>query len=434
MFKPNVFLPVCSVFLSVLACLNTNLPGQGNLFMQSHEQLKNGNRLLAIDLMRKALAQSPEMQGVMQQYLPLISDYEPTTPYSETKANRVSNDEYVQQLREQITDITRLNAIETIVQLARDRQIVILNEAHDSPQHRAFGQLLAMELKKIGFEFMAMETLAGPPGPVNIRYPRLGTGHYSAEPVFADFVRQAAKCGYQMIAYEIQQAQQSVDANANPLDSIKERENAQSDNLIEHVLDKHPDAKLFVYVGYSHATENWETLEDESQLGWMAAQINKKTGIDPLTIDQVGGSYNPKSSRVDSVFKLVQSQESLQQPTVLKLPSGTWLSSDSYYKKTDLTVFHPVQKMLSGRPDWLRMNGYRLPLAIENKDYFAGTTTLVQAYLRDERKGLPVDQLLLESDAGTSTFLLPAGEYRTEIWTIDGMVKQGPDLSIAGDQ
>lgn len=421
-------------FVTFSIITSTLLSAQGDFFAESNQALQEGNRLLAVELLRDGLKQMPNMPNLINQYLPLISDYSATTPYSQTQVGKVRNKAYFERLQQHLEDTERLDALQAIADLARDRQVVILNEAHDSPQHRAFGLMLALELRKMGFEFLAVETLAGPDGksgPMKFEYPTLETGYYSDEPVFGDFLRQANRSGYQMIAYEIEPGQRKVNAQQDPNASIKERENAQSHNLIKHVLGKHKDAKLFIFVGYSHATEDWQTLEDGSQLGWMAAQIKKKTGIDPLTIDQVGGSYNPKSKSVDSVFKLVQSQAPMKQSSILKDGAGDWVVSDSYYQKIDLTVFHPVQKMIDGRPDWLRMNGYRIPFEIQNKDYFVKPTTMVQAYHESEGSdSLPVDQLLLDSSEGTSTLLLPEGKYRTEIRTIDGTVEKGPTIEV----
>ena len=422
---------------AVLLALPLTAQAQENPFMQADQALKAGNRLAAVSFYKQAFASNPAMQGVFKQYLPLISDYEATTPYAETKPLPAQNKEYFEQLSESVDELVWLEAIPAIVEMAKDRQIVILNEAHDAPQHRAFGLLLAKALRRVGFEFMAMETLVGPgkvSGVVEYEYPTLETGFYSGEPIFADFVRQCPKLGYQMIAYEIEAGQRKVNAQKDPNASIKERENAQSDNLIKHVLQKHKDAKLFVYVGYSHATEDWQTLEDGSQLGWMAAQIQKKTGIDPLTIDQVGGSYNPKSNQIDPVFKLLQSNREIIKPSIVKGIDGAWLSADRYFKKTDLSVFHPVQKMIDGRPNWLRMQGYRKSHMIDNADYFVEPKTLVQAYFEEEGDdALPVDQILLDSAEGDSTFLLPAGNYRTEMRTINGEMKKGPSFKISSE-
>jgi hypothetical protein len=163
----------------------------------------------------------------------------------------------------------------------------------------------------------------------------------------------------------------------------------------------------------------------------MAAQIKRKTGIDPLTVDQVGGSYNPREPTVDPVFDLVSKSGQLNRSLILHTSQGEWLTSDTYHGRIDLTVFHPVQKMIDGRPDWLRMNGYRMAQEISNKDFFAGNPTLVQAFLTSESgDGLPVDQVLLESAEGNSTLLLPAGVYRLQSQTCTGFTSHEKTIEI----
>ena len=94
-------------------------------------------------------------------------------------------------------------------------------------------------------------------------------------------------------------------------------------------------------------------------------------------------------------------------------------------------MFHPVQKMIDGRPDWLRMNGYRKPQVIQNADYFVEDPTLVQAFFATERKdALPVDQVLVTGADGQSTLLLPPGEYRIESATRDSTKPHSQTITI----
>lgn len=62
--------------------------------------------------------------------------------------------------RELISGFEPRDAIAGIVEAARDRQIVILNEAHHVARHRAFALLLARELRTLGFEYLACETFS----------------------------------------------------------------------------------------------------------------------------------------------------------------------------------------------------------------------------------------------------------------------------------
>lgn len=396
----------------VIACWGAGAAAQFDSLNAGLKSLQAGHRLQALELMRQAAQDNPALQQMLPQFLPAISDYSPQYPLEDTTASPVIHKAYWDSLVDSLQELKRADAIPTICELARHRQIVILNEAHDCPQHRAFAHRLALALREIGFESLAVETLAGKPGPVVFDYPTLATGHYSGEPVFADFLRQARSSGFQFMAYEAEPDKMPPKPR-DSYETIRWREETQADNLVAHVLEPNPAARLLIYVGYSHATEDWRTLPDGRQVGWLAAQLRKRTGIDPLTLDQVGGSYNPQARQVDAVFKLLQDAAPLKAPLVVQHPDGSWLTSDAYQGKVDLTVFHPPQEMSQGRPNWLFMDGYRKAVEIAREPYYRGTPVLLQAFLAHEAgDGIPMDQLLITSDEGQATFLLPPGAYR----------------------
>lgn len=417
-------------------CLAQNPP-----FKNAFAEMKAGNRLKAVQLVRQAIKEHPEFDSFLPQFLPAISDYSIKHPYSKTKPNTVSNPDSFRQTKKQLDEMERINAIQAIIELAKTERVVILNEAHDSPQHRAFGQLLALELRKSGFTHLGVETLSGKPGEVHFDYPTLQTGSYSSEPIFGDFLRQSSRAGFKMIAYEIQLDRHNFDMS-DRTDSIIQRENAQSDNLIQHVLEADPKSRLFVYVGYSHATEDWKTSDDGRRIGWMAAQIKQKTGIDPLTIDQVGGTYNPNSPTIDPIFKLIHDHQPIVESCLIKTSEDHWLTSDGYFGRVDLTVFHPPQEMIDGRPNWLPMNGYRVGYPLDHADTFVDNPTLIQAFLVSELPdGLPVDQVLMTDPSGSSTMLLPPGKYQLRLQsanenkTIDSVIEvPKPNQSTPQDE
>src|SRR5476649_2307712 len=76
----------------------------------------------------------------------------------EGSVNVASADD-VQRLSEGIEE----DAINAIVEEAGKHQIVILNEAHHIPMHRAFALRLARELHRIGYTWLACETFANAP-------------------------------------------------------------------------------------------------------------------------------------------------------------------------------------------------------------------------------------------------------------------------------
>ena len=386
--------------------------------------LEKGHRLKSVRLISEAAEKHPELKDVLYQYLPVISDYSIEIPFAAARQLSPANASYLETLGESAHQLERVKAMEAIVKAVRGRQIVILNEAHDTPAHRAFGMQLAKALANEGFQYLAIETLALPKsraGLVDLNFPRLATGSYSKEPVFGDFIRQAVQFGYKLVAYEIDAEQRKKIDRADSYSGVLVREEAQADNIIDAVLKVDPDARILIFVGYSHATEDWSMLEDGRELGWLAARLRRKTDIDPLTIDQVGGSYNIKTGEVDAVYQLLHNEKPMESPTVFRRKDGSCVTSDRYYGKVDMSLFHPLQEMVKGRPDWLQCDGYRKPFDVRNKEYYRGTRTLLQAFLQDEPDdAIPMDQVVIESGKGDSTLLLPVGRYRLVSQIDDG--------------
>ena len=80
--------------------------------------------------------------------------------------------------------------------IAEGKRIVIINEAHHAPRHRAFTHRLMLALREAGFTHFAAETFTPRmPSLLEDGAPMVRTGPYIRDPVFADLVRQAAKAG-----------------------------------------------------------------------------------------------------------------------------------------------------------------------------------------------------------------------------------------------
>jgi hypothetical protein len=301
-------------------------------------------------------------------------------------------------------------AIDAIVRAARGRQIVILNEAHHVPRHRAFGMLLALELRKLGFAYLAMETFSPDVDSLARRgYPTVVDGYYSDEPLFGDFIRQALRAGYRPVAYE--QDYEAMSKPGDQLDGIESREEAQANNLVERVLKRDPDAKLFVYAGYSHAWKGYQEMGDR-RIAWMAERLRAKSGIDPLCIDQTTMIEPQPGSRERALLDAIFATRA-DDAVVLadKTAPGAFNSPDP--ARIEMQVFHRPTKLLQGRPDWLAMGGYREPRAIPAKLLPKTGRRLVQAFVAGESAdAVPVDQVLVMAGEPLPVFMLPEGRFR----------------------
>lgn len=293
-----------------------------------------------------------------------------------------------------VTAAKKRDAMPTIVGIARDRRIVILNEEHDAPEDRAFGLAVARALRPLGFTALAAETFTNDEDPARTDmaalamrgYPIRRTGTYTADPVFGDFVRQALALGYKPVAYEETDGQRAKGGT-----DIASREEAEASNLSAEIA-RAPQVRFLIHVGYAHAAETPLGKGDKANL-WIAGRLKAKTGIDPLTIDQTGlGAAN--ASRSGSLLRGI-AQRGVTRPVIL-FSGGEPLRVGQYRDAVDLQVVHPATRLVHGRPDWLATMG-RHPVRPAPDLVPASGRALVQAFLaREGPDAVPVDQAVLE--------------------------------------
>jgi hypothetical protein len=302
------------------------------------------------------------------------------------------------------------DAIPTIVRAVKDHQIVILNESHLEPRSRAFALLLARELRKRGFEFLAAETFTADVfNAWHERFPTLRMGRYTMEPFFGDLVRQVIALGYKPMNYEAE----GVTYSGDWMDRANQRDTAEAANIVERILKPFPKAKIFIYCGGDHVTEDWKRQEDGRDLAWMAARLKKTTGIDPLTIDQTEEVQHSSRLAESPEYRYADSHGWLNRPVVLQLSEGRFAVCGDDFKNggVDMQVFHPRDAEASGPPAWMTMGGYRKRKVLNLP--IARAEELVQAFVLDEPiDSVPMDQVLVESGARVPPLMLPTGEYR----------------------
>jgi hypothetical protein len=270
---------------------------------------------------------------------------------------------------------------------------------------------LAVRLRELGFEYLAVETLTPFTKKLVERgFPTRSSGYYSQEPVFGDFIRQSLRLGYQPIGYE---AVMMPDGGADVTDQINHREAAQCKNLMRQIFSKNQQARVLIYVGYSHATEDTRTLPDGREQAWMAARLKEATGLDPLTIDQTIQTERGAIESSSELWRLAQTNGWLKQPVVFHYEDQSFLVDGDYAGKVDMQVFHPATKLVQGRPDWLISLPGRQAVEIPAEVASKKTRVLVQAFYSQEPvDAVPVDQVLLDPETQTPVLILPAGEFR----------------------
>lgn len=293
------------------------------------------------------------------------------------------------------------DALPALVRAAAAAQVVMINEAHHVPQHRAFIIELIGALRRQGFTHYAAETLNETDTQLNARgYPTAGTGYYTAEPVHGDLVRIALRLGFRVVAYEAQNPQNS-----------DERERGQARNLIERILKSDPRARVLVHAGYAHIDESGE---DRVGARTMAQRFKEASGIDPFTIEQTEMTEHSAREFEHPLYRAVLERRLVSRPAVFQNARGElWMQDRGRH---DVTLFHPRSRLVEGRPDWLRLGGSRRPYRLPKRICGAAPRCLARARVaREAADAIPIDQLEVSAARPAPALMLPAGEFIIDV-------------------
>jgi len=303
------------------------------------------------------------------------------------------------------------DAIAAILREAAGRQIVILNENHYVPMHRAFSMRLARELRKLGFEYLAAEAFS-PFVDLNVGALVQSSGGYLADPVFAEFIRDARRDGWKLVGYE---AQKPVDRSLPIADQIRQREREQAQNLVDGILKQTPGAKIFIHVGFGHVLKTPQRIGSEQTVLWMAGELRLLTGIDPLTIDQSLTFEHPDQARELPGYRAALAQSPGVSPFVLKQPDGGYRQLGYQPGSVDMQVFHPPSPLIQGRSGWLTTLAERRPFPVPDAWLPKQGRRLIYAmHEGDPPQAIPADIVILEPDKPAPALMLPAGKFRFE--------------------
>lgn len=377
----------------------------------ARKDLGKGHYLRAIDSSKSAAAPAegkagdPIAEQLWEQFSPFITNELPPADYDSAGADEMLGAGWPGK----ISRASPRDAIEEIVRRARATNIVILNEAHNSPHHRAFALEVARALRPLGYSVLAVEALrnypvAGEPlsGADRLKrdgFARLSTGDYTRDPVFAGFLRGALSIGYEPVAYEETKEQM------RPGEGIVDREKAQAQNLVADIFSTRPKTKTLIYVGLSHVAE-----KPVNGANRMAGILKRLTKVDPLTIDQATVTdLTPQARRAyDRAAAKIGNRSAIlfdgNKPLVLGL----------YESAVDLQVIHPPRAYRRGRPTWLAALGGR-PVPIPKGLRPTAGRRLVQVFSANAPSdAVPLDQVIVTAGKPVPALFAPAGPLRFE--------------------
>jgi hypothetical protein len=235
-------------------------------------------------------------------------------------------------------------AREVIMELARTHPVIMVNEAHHVPEHRAFTITLLEGLYQRGFRYFAAESLDEHDTALQRRgYATFATGYYDREPVFADMVRTAIRLGYRIVPYEAT-SPVSPFGFSDPVRAINDREREQAEHLRDRIFKQDPNAKVLVHVGYGHHSEQSTDLEFEGkkgQLKTMGVWFKELTGIDPLTLDSTVMRPHSDPSLENEFYRWATAIHPRRTPAIYRDRDGNSFQTPSMGRVKEHHVVHP---------------------------------------------------------------------------------------------
>ena len=293
--------------------------------------------------------------------------------------------------------IVYIDPLPKIVELARDHNVVLINEAHYKPIHRAFIGELAKALKNIDYNYYGAETFSVSSFSDNNRnpelsqrgYPVLSDGVYTEEPIFGQLIETLIDSDYTLFSYE-----SSSPVPANAKSHIAHRDSEQARNILSE-LNKSPDEKVLIHAGYHHIRE---TI-DNSGNKWMAQFLKEGSGIDPLTISQTECYSETAFAEGYLGYAMPVNND------------GKPLSYNGY----DIVIIPPKEAQYKERPIWLRDVAGRkfidVPLNLQFDDQY----TRITAYDIQKVDDAVIEDYIYRKPGSDKPLSLRPGTYRLKV-------------------
>jgi hypothetical protein len=344
----------------------------------------------------------------LSEYFAFAGDYQTAMQYLEKSYDSIDDGtrRKVYRMVDGMREVEHVDAWKYIHFAARRSRVVMINEAHDKPQHSAFILSLLADLYKEGYRVLAMEMLNNTSSRELSRL-RLSTGYYTAEPVAGELVRGALAMGYRLVAYE------DTVAGHTPVT----RDSIQAGNIYR-ALQEDTTARMLVVAGYTHISE--KVAAD----GFvpMALAFKRMSGIDPLTIDQTDMTEEGNFGYGRVLYQAYIQKYPIKTPSIalLKNTPVNVINGDLY----DLSVIHPPTVYQDGRPNWLSLGGTRQSVPVKPG---SPSVFLVQAYYQDELSAnkdkpwqlVPADQTYIAGGKKLYLLYLKKGKYTVYFRDID---------------
>ncbi|MCD9576275.1 hypothetical protein [Flavobacterium soyae] len=264
----------------------------------------------------------------------------------------------------------------SISELAKNNQVIMLNEDHFYPKHRLFAMQLLDVLKQNEFTYLSIEAFTPNREGDTTIIPNSKNGLYTKEPYFGHFIRKAKKMGFTIVGHE-------------NYDSSIDREIGQAKNIMK-ILERDPKAKIFVYAGHGH-------IEKEGERRHMASYFREFSKINPITINQEALISKTKENLVlipKSVF---------EKDTLMKSSADYFVVNNL---ETNLTSIYPdkvFKTVFVQNNDFKKFRKEELLLEIYNGNEYEQTKNIDLL--------IPISASLVKTKGSKIRFSLPVGKY-----------------------
>lgn len=292
-------------------------------------------------------------------------------------------------------------------------RVLMFNENHADPGPRWFLSELLPLLHDHGFRHLGLEALdverpLEPPAAILSAAPRAAIN----EPVYIGLIRKALSLNFSVFGYDRFETEGWQDKDM--FDRILTREAGQAAVLAERIAAVPEDEKIVVLGGFTHITKDWHYLDDGRRLGWMAAQFQERTGLEPLSIDLVTCpvEVGARARLGDARIYLGGGEE----PAMV----------GPYAGRVDAQFHIPAGGSLPGTFRHAMGQAWHLPAGSVPR----GDMILLEAYASDApAEALPYDRLMLEPGEDFPLFL-PPGRYLVRVTDSSGAILAEIDVSM----
>lgn len=316
-----------------------------------------------------------------------------------------------------------------ILDKAANYDLLMINEAHNRPQHRLFTKSLLKDLYAKGYRVLFAEGIWDDENINRKGYPLDTDGRLLSDPSYASMLRYAKRLGYYVAAYEYKQpAKKSywddsakVDSRGsmryisyNPPDTFTRRilpngdtmyevtsirERTQAKNIYD-IMQAHKGEKCIVHVGYGHINEDG---------AMMAYHLRKLMNWKPfLRVEQT--TLDDRKEYIGSNVKLPA-----RKPIFLADSSGDFFVTPSITANCLEMINASVRDSLM-RPGYLfedveKRYVYRLPKEQVGQGDCVFAAYPLQEYNAEHEHAIAVDVVYAKTAQTVPPMLLYKGKY-----------------------